>query len=76
MCRTFVLRAFLRYLRYQVFALSPLSLPCPRSTPAMSTSPGPLKVLIILVLALVLPCAAIAVLIGVFGLLVKLFGHG
>ncbi|WP_275937516.1 hypothetical protein [Paraburkholderia susongensis] len=42
----------------------------------MSTSPGPLKVLIILVLALVLPCAAIAVLIGVFGLLVKLFGHG
>jgi hypothetical protein len=42
----------------------------------MSTSPSPLKVLVIVILAAVLPCAAIAVLIGVFGLLVKLFGHG
>ncbi|WP_267929685.1 hypothetical protein [Paraburkholderia sp. ZP32-5] len=42
----------------------------------MSTSSSPLKVLVIVILAAVLPCAAIAVLIGVFGLLVKLFGHG
>ena len=42
----------------------------------MSTSPSPLKVVVIVILAAVLPCAAIAVLIGVFGLLVKLFGHG
>lgn len=42
----------------------------------MSTSRSPLKTLMILILAFVLPCAAVAVLVGVFGLLVKLFGHG
>jgi hypothetical protein len=30
----------------------------------------------ILILAFVVPCAAVAVLLGAFGLLVKLFGHG
>ncbi|EDZ97895.1 conserved hypothetical protein [Burkholderia sp. H160] len=42
----------------------------------MSTSPSALKVLKVLVLTLVLLCVAIAIPIGVFGLLVKLFGHG
>lgn len=42
----------------------------------MSTSPSPLKRLMIVILAAVLPCAAIAVLVGLFGLLVKLVGHG
>ncbi|WP_275691437.1 MULTISPECIES: hypothetical protein [Burkholderiaceae] len=42
----------------------------------MSTSKGPLKVLTVLILSLVLPGIALAVLIGVFGLVVKLFGHG
>ncbi|NML34264.1 hypothetical protein [Paraburkholderia antibiotica] len=34
-----------------------------------------LKVLIVLILTLVLLCVAIAVPLGIFGLLVKLFGH-
>ncbi|WP_259461226.1 hypothetical protein [Paraburkholderia fungorum] len=41
----------------------------------MST-PSRLKTPLILVLSLVLLCAGVAVLVGVFGLLVKLFGHG
>ncbi|MGF6299851.1 hypothetical protein OKW42_003181 [Paraburkholderia sp. WC7.3d] len=34
------------------------------------------KVLVVLVLTLVVLCVAVAIPIGVFGLLVKLFGHG
>ncbi|MFL9868640.1 hypothetical protein PQR67_31100 [Paraburkholderia fungorum] len=41
----------------------------------MSTS-SRLKAPLILALTLVLLCAGVAVLVGVFGLLVKLFGHG
>jgi hypothetical protein len=40
----------------------------------MPTS-NPFKPLLILVLTLVLLCAGVAVLVGVFGLLVKLLGH-
>lgn len=47
-----------------------------RSTATMSTSPSALKVLVILVLTLVFTCLAVAIPIGIFGLLVKLFGHG
>jgi hypothetical protein len=43
---------------------------------AMSTSPSALKVLVNLVLTLVLLCVGIAIPVGIFGLLVKLFGHG
>jgi hypothetical protein len=43
---------------------------------AMSTSPSGLKVLMILILTLVLVCVGLAIPIGIFGLLVKLFGHG
>ncbi|MDH6153159.1 hypothetical protein [Paraburkholderia sp. WSM4179] len=42
----------------------------------MSTSPSALKVLVVLVLTLVFTCLAVAIPIGIFGLLVKLFGHG
>ncbi|WP_268991284.1 hypothetical protein [Paraburkholderia translucens] len=42
----------------------------------MSTSPRALKVLKTLVLTFVFLCLGIAVPVGVFGLLVKLFGHG
>ena len=38
--------------------------------------PSPFKALLILVITFVLLFAGVAVLIGVFGLLVKLFGHG
>ncbi|CAB3669940.1 hypothetical protein [Paraburkholderia phenoliruptrix] len=40
----------------------------------MSTS-NRLKAPLVLLLTLVLLCAGVAVLVGVFGLLVKLFGH-
>src|ERR1700739_3219027 len=49
---------------------------CLRSMAAMSTSPSALKVLINLVLTLVLLCVGIAIPVGLFGLLIKLFGHG
>ncbi|EIF34134.1 hypothetical protein BCh11DRAFT_01932 [Burkholderia sp. Ch1-1] len=39
-------------------------------------TPSRFKAPLILVIALVLLFAGVAVLIGVFGLLVKLFGHG
>ncbi|WP_267957178.1 hypothetical protein [Paraburkholderia sp. HP33-1] len=42
----------------------------------MSTSPSALKVLKTLVLTLVFLCVGLAVPVGIFGLLVKLFGHG
>jgi hypothetical protein len=42
----------------------------------MSTSPSALKVLMNLVLTLVLTFVALAIPIGIFGLLVKLFSHG
>ncbi|MGF6965192.1 hypothetical protein OKW43_002197 [Paraburkholderia sp. WC7.3g] len=42
----------------------------------MSTSPSAIKVLVVLVLTFVVLCVAVAIPIGVFGLLVKLFGHG
>jgi hypothetical protein len=41
---------------------------------APMSKPSPLKVLVTVVLSLVLVCAGVAVLIGVFALLVKLFG--
>jgi predicted membrane-bound mannosyltransferase len=41
----------------------------------MSTS-NRFKAPLVLLLTLVLLCAGVAVLVGVFGLLVKLFGHG
>jgi hypothetical protein len=41
----------------------------------MSTS-NRFKVPLVLLLTLVLLCAGVAVLVGVFGLLVKLLGHG
>jgi hypothetical protein len=41
---------------------------------ASMSKPSPLKVLVTVVLSLVLVCAGVAVLIGVFALLVKLFG--
>lgn len=44
-------------------------------TATMST-PSRVKTTLILALSLVLLCAGVAVLVGVFGLLVKLFGHG
>lgn len=58
--------------RYRMLAISSLF----QIKPTMSTSKGPLKVLTVLILSLVLPGIALAVLIGVFGLVVKLFGHG
>lgn len=42
----------------------------------MSTSPSALKVLKVLVLTFVFVCVGIAVPVGIFGLLVKLFSHG
>jgi hypothetical protein len=41
----------------------------------MSTS-NRFKAPLVLLLTLVLLCAGVAVLVGIFGLLVKLFGHG
>ncbi|WP_268998717.1 hypothetical protein [Paraburkholderia sejongensis] len=42
----------------------------------MSTSSSPLKKLVTVIVAALVPCVAIAVLLGIFGLLAKLFGHG
>jgi hypothetical protein len=52
-------------------------LPCsPIIQTATMSTPSRVKTTLILALSLVLLCAGVAVLVGVFGLLVKLFGHG
>jgi hypothetical protein len=67
--------AFVLHLPYATCFLSTFL--CLRSMAVMSTSSSPLKVLVILVITLVLTCVGIAIPIGIFGLLIKLFGgHG
>ncbi|ASL48245.1 hypothetical protein bAD24_III12670 [Burkholderia sp. AD24] len=48
--------------------------PHPSHSTAIMSTPSPFKAPLILVLSIVLLFAGVAVLIGVFGLLIKLFG--